>query len=261
MNNLMKILAANRGKGVFRAEKAADEATLYLYDVIVDSDAEAEWWGGVSPQAFIKQLKDISAKTIHLRVNSPGGSVFGARAIEQAIREHDATIIAHVDGYAASAASFLIMAADEITMAPGAFLMIHKAWTMAYGNSDDLTKTAALLDQIDGSLVKTYAARTGMDAEKIAAMLADETWIDAEEAVKLGFANSIAAEQTKNTAPAWDLSAYEKAPAAPSAEDPPPKDKAPSPEDLQQDPQPDPQLVSARENAARRLRHYEHTKH
>lgn len=258
MNNLIKILAANRGKGVFRAEKSADEATLYLYDVIVDSDAEAEWWGGVSPQSFIKQLNDITAKTIHLRVNSPGGSVFGARAIEQAIREHDATIIAHVDGYAASAASFLIMAADEILMAPGAFLMIHKAWTLAYGNADDLTKTAALLEQIDGSLVKTYAARTGIDAEQIAGMLADETWIDAEEAVKLGFANRIADDAAKNEAPAWDLSAYAKAPAAPAASDAPPpaEDPPPAPE-----PVPDPQIIAARESAARRLRHYERTQH
>mgnify|MGYP000732902780 CR=1 FL=1 len=164
MHPMLKLLASNKQRGQFRTENIAgsSEATIYLYDMIVDSDIEAEWWGGVSPQAFIKELNGISAKTIHLRVNSPGGSVFAARAIEQAIREHSATVIAHIDGIAASAASFLIMAADHVEMAPGSFLMIHKAWTYAYGNADDMLKTAEMLDQIDGSFCAADSLRDAM---------------------------------------------------------------------------------------------------
>lgn len=217
MHPMLKLLINNRQQGKFHvaAKAEADEATIYLYDMIVNTDDEAEWWGGVSPQAFIKALNEITAGTIHLRVNSPGGSVFAARAIEQAIREHKSKIIVHIDGLAASAASFLIMAADEIHMAPGSFLMIHKAWTWMYGNADDLRKEASLLDQIDGSLVKTYAKRSGQDEAGIANWMAEETWFEAATAVELGFANAVSDEAApKDAAVSWNLSAYAHPPAA-----------------------------------------------
>lgn len=220
MHPMLKLLASNKQRGQFRTENIAgsNEATIYLYDMIVDSDIEAEWWGGVSPQSFIKELNGITASIIHLRVNSPGGSVFAARAIEQAIREHSATVIAHIDGIAASAASFLIMAADHVEMAPGSFLMIHKAWTYAYGNADDMLKTAEMLDQIDGSLVKTYSVATGQSEEDIKNWMAAETWFDAKQAVDLSFADTVYEEDanSKNFAQKssnkWDLSAYAHAP-------------------------------------------------
>lgn len=217
MNPLFKLLANNKARGSFKVDAQADaaEATVYLYDMIVGSEDEAEWMGGVSPQSFVKALNDITAPTIHLRVNSPGGSVFAARAMEQAIRQHKSQVIAHVDGLAASAASFLIMAADEVRMAPGSFLMIHKAWTMAFGNADDLRKESDLLDQIDASLVKTYAARTGQTPEDIASWMAAETWIEADRAVELGFASAVDDDKTKSAAnqpAAWDTSAFKNAP-------------------------------------------------
>lgn len=226
MNPLLKLLAANRGKGFFRAEAAPDGSadTLYLYDMIVDSDVEAEWWGGVSPEAFIKTLNAMTAPTIHLRVKSPGGSVFAARAMEQALREHKSQIIAHVDGLAASAASFLITGADEIVAAPGSFIMIHKAWTLDFGNADDLRKTAGLLDQIDESLVKTYAAHTGQESQQILDWMAAETWFEADKAAELGFVSRVAEAETKSAkALAWDLSAFKNAPVAQK----PPKDPPP----------------------------------
>lgn len=216
MHPMLKLLINNRRQGKFHvaAKAETDEATIYLYDMIVNTDDEAEWWGGVSPQSFIKALNEIAASTIHLRVNSPGGSVFAARAIEQAIREHKSKIVVHIDGLAASAASFLIMAADEIRMAPGSFLMIHKAWTWMYGNADDLRKEAGLLDQIDGSLVKTYAKRSGQDEAGIANWMAEETWFEATAAVELGFADQVADEAApKDSAVSWNLSAYAHAPA------------------------------------------------
>lgn len=206
MHKYFEILAKNKGIGAFKVENSADSATIYLYDAIVSSDAEAEFFGGVSPKAFIDQLNAINTKTINLRINSPGGSVFAARTMEQALREHPATIIVHIDGYAASAASFLMMAADEIRIAPGAMVMIHKAWAGVYGNAADLRQTADLLEKIDGTLVATYAARTGKDENQIADWMSAETWFTAQEAVAAGFADRIS--DGKAQAQAWDLSAY-----------------------------------------------------
>lgn len=239
MNPMLKLLASNKAKGSFKVEAkaSAEEATIYLYDMIVSTDDEAEWWGGVSPQAFVKALNEITAPTIHLRVNSPGGSVFAARAMEQAIREHKSTVVVHVDGLAASAASFLIMAADKIHMAPGSFLMIHKAWTGMWGNADDMRKEADLLDQIDGSLVKTYATRSGQEAELIAGWMAAETWIEADRAVELGFADQVdagasasnnAKAQTPGDALAWDTSVFKNAPQR-NVQDAPAAAAAPTP--------------------------------
>lgn len=211
MHQYWKVLALNKGRGEFKAEKQGDSATIYLYDAIVSNADEAAWFGGVDPKSFIDELKSIDAKTINLRINSPGGSVFAARAMEQAMREHSAKIIAHVDGYSASAASFLMMAADEIVMSPGAMVMIHKAWTMAYGNSNDLKQQADLLEKIDSTLVNTYAERTKQEPTAIADWMAAETWFTADEAVANGFADRISETKAK-AEKQWDLSAYANAP-------------------------------------------------
>lgn len=226
MNPLLKLLADNRGRGLFRAETNGDEATLYVYDTIVSDD----YFGGVSAQAFVKELVAIKAATIHLRINSPGGDVFAARAMEQAIREHGSKIVAHIDGYAASAASYLALAADEVIIAEGGFYMIHKAWTIAWGNSEELMDTAALLEKVDASLVATYAKETGQEPEQIAAWMSAETWFNADEAVANGFADRIATDAPKDTA-RWNLAAYAKAPAAPApvaAPEPPKPTAAPA---------------------------------
>ena len=230
MNPYLKLMVANKGRGQFKAEATAQEATVYVYDAIVNSDVEAEWYGGVAPKAFINAIKAIDAPVINLRINSPGGSVFAARAMEQALREHPAKVIAHIDGYSASAASFLMMAADEIVIASGAMVMIHKAWTGMWGNAEDLRKEADLLDKIDSTLVDTYAARTGADAKQIADWMAAETWFTAQEAVDAGFADSIAT--TKAKAQAWDMSAYANAPKPEPepAPDPAPESKLEEPQ-------------------------------
>lgn len=233
MNHLQKLLASNRRRGRFEIDAKADakEATVYLYDMIVDNDTDAEWCGGVSAESFVKEFASIKAETIHLRVNSPGGSVFGGRSMEQAIRQHSAKVIAHVDGLAASAASFVIMAADEIRMAPGAFLMIHKAWSIAMGNADEFRKNAEILDQIDTSLANTYSRRTGIDASEITDMLDAETWLESSVAVEKKFADAVEEDAKKATnAIAWDLSAFKAPPAPAKDESAPAKDKAQQPD-------------------------------
>ena len=213
LNSLKRLMFMNRGRGTPIVVNAAnDESTIYVYDAIVASDVEAEWWGGVSAESFVKTLAGITTPFIHLRINSPGGDVFAGRAMENAIRQSDKTVIAHVDGFAASAASFVALAADSVEIAPGGFFMIHQAWTLAYGNSNDLLQAADLLDKIDGTLVKTYAKDTGRDEEEIRAWMAEEKWFTADEAVQFGFADSVSAATPKNSAK-WDLSAYKNAPA------------------------------------------------
>jgi len=216
MKPLLKLIALNKGKGYFKAEQSGDEATIYLYDAIVSDD----YWGGVSPETFLKALNEIDAPVIHLRINSPGGDVFAARSIEQAIREHDSKIIAHIDGYAASAASYVAVSCDEVVIADGGFFMIHKAWTIAWGNSDDLLSTAGLLEKIDGTLIKTYVKETGQDAEAVEDWMKAETWFNADESVEYGFADSIAEDKVKNKSD-WNLSAYSNAPTVNRIEDEP----------------------------------------
>lgn len=186
------------GGGRFEIKNAnSEEATIYLYDVIVSDEASAEWFGGVAPQPFVTALNGITAKKINLRINSPGGDVFGARAIEQALREHPAEIVAHIDGYAASAATIIMMAADHITMNQGAMLMIHDAWSLVMGDSADMLNMAALLEKIDGTIAGTYANRTGLNAEAVRALMDAETWFTADEAVAAKFADSISEPETK----------------------------------------------------------------
>lgn len=211
-NRLNKLYADNRKASArkFAVQAKADEAEVFLYDHIVSSEDEAEWWGGVAPESFVKAIKDLDVGTIHLRINSPGGSVFAARAMEQALREHKAKVIVHIDGLAASAATFIAMAGEEVIMGKGAMFMIHKAWTGMCGNAEDLRKEADLLDKIDGTLAETYADKTGKDVQQISDWMAEETWFTAAEALEHGFATSIA--ETEAKASAWNLSAYAKAP-------------------------------------------------
>jgi ATP-dependent Clp protease protease subunit len=231
-NRMLRLLADNRRTAgrrfeVTRAAAAgANEAEVFLYDAIVDDQETADWIGGVAPEAFVKELRALNVGTIHLRINSPGGSVFAARTIEQALREHKARVVVHIDGLAASAATFIAMAGDEVVMGKGAMFMIHKAWTLAYGNADDLLHTAGLLEKIDSTLADTYAARTGKDAEQIGAWMAAETWFTAQEAVDAGFADRVA-EDAPKAATAWNLTAYGKPPAA-EQDNPPPAEDAKS---------------------------------
>ena len=220
-NRLMQLLRDNakaEARKPIRAEVNGDEATVYLYDVIVSDD----YWGGVSAESFVRELNAITADTIHLRINSPGGEVFAARCMEAAIKGHPAKVIAHVDGYAASAASFVAISCDEVRMAPGAFMMIHKAWMLTAGNADDLTQAAALLDKLDGTLAETYAQKCGKKPDEMAALMADETWFTAQEAVDAGLADAVDEAAPKAQA-AWNLGVYAQAPVR--AEEPQPSDK------------------------------------
>jgi ATP-dependent Clp protease, protease subunit len=183
-NKLLNLFARNAKKGQFRAEVTAEGNTIYLYDVIVSSKADAEWWGGVDAETFVQTLRGMSGN-VAIRINSPGGDVFAARAMAQAVRDYPGTITAYVDGYAASAASFITSVADKVVMTQGGMIMIHKAWSVAMGNADEFRATASLLEKIDGTIVQTYASaarRRGIAPAEFAALMAAETWLTGAEA-------------------------------------------------------------------------------
>lgn len=233
MNRLQRLLIDNRGKGLFRVDnKTADATTIYLYGPIVSDNF---WGDGVLALDFVKTLAAIDTATIHLRIDSPGGEVFAGQSMAQALREHPANVIAHIDGLAASAASWVALAADEVVISPGGMVMIHQAQGIGFGNSGDLRETADLLDKIDATLLAGYAAETGQDAQQITDWMAAETWFTAEEAVKYGFADRIATASASNRGSGWNLAAYAHAP-APRAELP----EAPSIEPLKEPPKEQP---------------------
>jgi ATP-dependent protease ClpP protease subunit len=216
------------------------EATLYIYDVI-----DAFW--GVSAKMVIDAIAQAGdATTLNIRINSPGGDVFEARAIIEAIKRFDGKTIAHIDSLAASAATGIACAADEVLMAEGAFYMIHNASGFAWGDKTALRETADLLEKVEGAIVADYTGKTGKDAADIVAWMEAETWFSAAEAIDHGFVDGLAptAEKVKNT---WNLAAYSKAPAALLEPDPPPE-----PESQPQEPAPAGFFMSA--TNANRLR-------
>lgn len=223
MNRLRQLLASNRSQARrYEIVAKADSADIYLYDVI------DPFWG-VSAAQFVKDLNALTAPTIHLHINSPGGDVFDGRAIATAIRQHPSDVIAHVDGLAASAASFIATAADQVEMAPGAFMMIHRAWGFVAGNAEDLVKIAATLEKIDESLVSDYARETGQSEAQIREWMNAETWFTDQEAVANGFADRVA-EADPKAQNRWDLSAFSR---APEAALPPQKPEAPDTHSLE----------------------------
>lgn len=194
----------------YRIQNAAkkDEATLYIYDVI----GGGFWDEGVDVGTFVKDLADIKASTIHVRINSPGGDVFDGLAIYNALKRHPSEIVTHVDGLAASAASFIALAGDRVMMGTGTFLMIHNAWGFVVGDANDMREMANSLEKITDSLVGIYTKRTGKDADDIQAMLDAETWISADEAVEDGWADEV--EEGEKASNSFDLSRFQNVPRA-----------------------------------------------
>ena len=194
-----------KGRSAYRVENKVDETTVYIYDEIS--------WMGVDAQAFVKDFNKIESKVINLRVNSPGGSVFDGTTIFNAVKQHPANTIAHIDGLAASIASVIVMAADEVVMAENAFLMIHEPWSMVVGGSEDMRKEADLLDKVKNTIAKTYMDKSGKDEKEIFDMMAEETWLTAQEAYDEGFADSVTNDnEEKASVTEFDLSVFAKVP-------------------------------------------------
>lgn len=163
------------------------EATVYIYDAI------GGWWG-IDPAAFVPALDALTAKTIHLRINSPGGVVTDAEAIQAAVqrkKQAGCNIVAHIDGFCASAATYIAISATSVEMADGSFFMIHNAWGVGMGEAKDMRALAELLDKMGANIRADYAAKTGKSDEQLQAWMDAETWFTAQEALENGFVDSI----------------------------------------------------------------------
>lgn len=161
------------------------------YVDIMDVIGEDFWGDGVSAKSVQARLDALSGRDITVRVNSPGGNFYDGLAIYNALAQHSGKVTVHVLAMAASAASVLIMAADEILMGSGSQIMIHEARTVAIGTKADMAKASEYLGQVDQIMHGIYAARTGLDEAEIAAMIEAETFMDATTAVEKKFADGV----------------------------------------------------------------------
>lgn len=196
--------AATKARATWNVERADSSASLHLYGAI------GGFWGGIDPAELVPAIRDLDVSTLNVYVNSPGGDVYDGIAIRNALRQHPARVIVTVDGLAASAASFIACAGDEVVMAENAEVMIHDAWNIAIGNADELRDAAGELDRISENIAAMYAAKAGGDPADWRALMKAETWYSASEAVEAGLADRLDSD-TAEPEPAsnlFDLSMY-----------------------------------------------------
>lgn len=184
------------------------EAVIYIYGDIGESWFDEEAKTAANVRDDLAALGDVSDITV--RINSRGGNVFDGLAIYNLLKDHPADILVKIDGLAASAASVIAMAGDIVVMPKTAQIMIHDPWMLAIGNSREMRKSADVLDSIRDSLVAAYIEKTGKSEASIVAMLSDETWMGADEAIQNGFADEQSVEPTIEAS--FDLSWFNKIP-------------------------------------------------
>lgn len=169
----------------------ADVSEIWLYDEIGKN-----WFGdGVTAKEFIAELNAIKSPKIDMHINSPGGEVFDGAAIYNAIKRHPATVTAYIDGIAASIASVIALAGSKVVMAANALYMMHNPSGFTMGTSEDMRKTADILDKVCDTMCGAYMEKSGKTEEAIKGMLDEETWMDAEEAKAAGFCDEIGDER------------------------------------------------------------------
>ncbi len=188
----------------FTAKAVDGEADIAIYDEI--------GMFGITAKDFSDQLNALGKVShINLSINSPGGSVFDGLAIHNMLKRHKAMVTVRVDGVAASIASVIAMAGDVVLMPDNSFMMIHDPSGVALGTSRDMRQLADALDKIKTGLVAAYAAKSGLDRAEIEDIMTAETWLTAQDAVDMGFADSI--EEPVRIAASFELSKFKNAPA------------------------------------------------
>ena len=173
-------------KGVISSDDDAEVYQLFGYSVVTPTDvADA--------------LNDAAGADVQVEINSQGGDVFAGSEIYTALKAYQGNVTVNIVGLAASAASIIAMAGDTVNISPTAQLMIHRSSTVSQGNADDLSSDLEGLNSTDQAIVNVYQQKTGMDPQDIYRMMSQETWINAQDAVKQGFADSIMFEKQPAT--------------------------------------------------------------
>ena len=158
--------------------------------------AEESWFDDdVTPKLFREQLNAGQGDVV-IYVNSPGGDCVAASQIYTMLMEYKGRVTVKIDGIAASAASVIAMAGTEVLMAPTSLLMIHNPLTVAIGDSEEMQKAIAMLDEVKESIITAYELKTGMSRLKISNLMDAETWLNAKKAIELGFADGILTRET-----------------------------------------------------------------
>ncbi len=182
--------------------QSRDRAEVLIYDQI----GEDFWGEGVSAKEFVRELGAIGAPEILLRINSPGGSVFDGQAIYTALRSHAARVVARIEGLAASIASLVAMAGDEVRMTTNSLLMIHDPWAMASGSAADLRSFADVLEKVGATMRDVYAERSALTPDEVAEAMGAETWYTAADAEAVGLIDTV--DDMRAVAVAFDPARY-----------------------------------------------------
>lgn len=169
-----------------------DIVKLYLHGTV------GGWYGGFDYASVRRALAGVSGGTIEVHLNSYGGDMFEGIAIKNHLRQREEKVVVYIDGVAASSASVIAMAGDEIIMPADTQLMIHNPWTYAAGNAKDLRKIADDLDKSEISIRASYLHRFKGDEAELIALLDEESWLTAEEAVTLGLADKVLTSAPEN---------------------------------------------------------------
>jgi ATP-dependent Clp protease protease subunit len=177
-------------------DETTEERTLYLNGVISDET----WWGDeITPKMFKDDLL-AGAGNVTVWINSPGGDVFAAAQIYNMLMDYTGKITVKIDGLAASAASVIAMAGGDVYMSPVSMLMIHNPSTVAIGDSEEMLRAKALLDEVKESIINAYELKSGLSRPKLSHLMDAETWMNANKAVELGFADKIMFAEGEKTA-------------------------------------------------------------
>jgi len=163
------------------------ERTLFLNGTI----ASESWFDDDVTPALFKSDLDSGKGPITVWINSPGGDVWAAAQIYNMLLSYGGKVTVKIDGLAASAASVIAMAGDEVLVSPVSMLMIHNPSTMAMGDKDDLAQAISMLDSVKDSILNAYVKKTGLSKNKLSKLMDDETWMDANKAVELHFADGM----------------------------------------------------------------------
>lgn len=164
----------------------------------INGEIASESWfdDDVTPKLFKDELLSGSGP-IAIWLNSPGGDCIAASQIYSMLMDYPGEVTVKVDGIAASAASVIAMAGTKVLMAPTALMMIHNPMTMAWGDKSEMTKAIEMLDEVKESIVNAYEIKTGMSRAKISHLMDSETWMNANKAIELGFADDILTDKKK----------------------------------------------------------------
>ena len=174
-------------KNQAQTETAPAERTLFLNGTI----AEESWFDDdVTPQLFKDELMAGSGD-ITVWINSPGGDCVAAAQIYNMLMDYKGNVTVKIDGIAASAASVIAMAGTKVLMSPVSMLMIHNPMTIAFGDSGEMQKAIEMLGSVKDSIINAYEIKTGLSRAKLSHLMDAETWMDANKAVELGFADEI----------------------------------------------------------------------